>query len=74
MQYEPLLAHQMARQRVNDIVSEAEMDRLRCVVEGSNKARKSRLPLVSIFSNLMGLLVRPFADKSLRFKSAAGGK
>jgi hypothetical protein len=74
MQYEPLLAHQMAKQRVNDILGEAEQARLGCVAAGSKKARRSRLPLVSIFSNLVTLFARPFADKPLRYKSVAGGK
>ena len=74
MQYEPLLAHQMAKQRVNDILSEAEQTRLSCLAEGSKQARRSRLPLVSIFSNLVATFVRPFIDRPLRLKSAGGGK
>jgi hypothetical protein len=74
MQYEPLLAHQMAKQRVNDILIEAEQARLSCVAEGSKEARRSHLPLVSIFINLVAVFVRPFVDKPLRFKSAGGGK
>ena len=74
MQYEPLLAHQMAKQRVNDILSEAQQARLSCVAQGSKGAQGSRLPVVSMFSNLVAVLVRPVVDKPLRFKSAGGGK
>jgi hypothetical protein len=74
MQYEPLLAHQMAKQRVNDILSEAEQDRLRCSAKGFQKTQGSRLPLVSIFSNLVAIFLRLFVDKPLRLKSAGGGK
>ena len=74
MQYEPLLAHQMAKQRVNDVLSEAEQARLSSLAQGSKEARRLRLPVVSIFSNLVAMFVRPFVDKPLRFKSAGGGK
>jgi hypothetical protein len=74
MQYEPLLAHQMAKQRVNDILSEAEQARLSCVAKGSKGTRRLGLPLVSIFSYLVAMFARPFVDKPLRFKSAGGGK
>jgi hypothetical protein len=74
MQYEPLLAHQMAKQRVKDILSEAEQSRLGCLAKSSKEARRSRLPLASIFSNLVAMFMRPLVDKPLRFKSAGGGK
>jgi hypothetical protein len=74
MQYEPLLAHQMAKQRVNDILSEAEQARLSCLAQGSKEARRSRLSIVSSFSNLVVMFVQPFVDKPLRLKSAGGGK
>ena len=74
MQYEPLLAHQMAKQRVNDILSEAEQARLSCLAQGSEEAGRLRLPLVSISSNLVAMFVRPFVDRPFRFKSAGGSK
>jgi hypothetical protein len=64
----------MAKQRVNDILSEAEQARLRRAAENSQKIQGSRLPLISIFGNVVAIFVRPFVDKPLRFKSAGGGK
>jgi hypothetical protein len=62
MPYEPLLAHQMAKQRVEDILRQAEQDRLTCVADGSKEPRGRRLPAVSNFANLVALLIRPLAD------------
>lgn len=59
MLYEPLLAHQMAKERMKDILREAQQARLTTVAEGSRKSQGWRPLVASIFSSLLALFVRP---------------
>ena len=54
MLYEPMLAHQMAKARVEDILREAEQADLVRTAKGP-KPQTWRLPIASIFSNLLAL-------------------
>jgi hypothetical protein len=59
MLYNPLLAHQMAKERMQNILREAERDRLISAAESSTQAQERRLPKALIFGNLLALLARP---------------
>jgi len=65
MPYEPLLAHQMAKQRVEDILRQAEQDRLTYVAEGPKEPQGRKLPVVSIFADLVAPFIRPLVDKTI---------
>lgn len=59
MLYEPLLAHQMAKERMQDILLEAKQAQLTRIAEGSRRSARWRLPIASALSSLLALFVQP---------------
>jgi hypothetical protein len=58
MLYEPLLAHQIARERVKDTLREAKQIHLGRVVKGPKKSQTWRLPIASVFRSLLALFAQ----------------
>jgi len=59
MLYEPLLAHQMSKERAKDILREAKRAQLVRISEGPRKSQSWRLAIASAFSSLLALFARP---------------
>ena len=59
MLYNPLLAHQMAKERMKNILREAERDRLISAAKSPSQAQERRIPKALISGNLLALLARP---------------
>ena len=59
MLYEPLLAHQMSKERAKDILREAKRVQLVRISEGPRKSQSRRLSIASAFNSLLTLLARP---------------
>jgi hypothetical protein len=59
MLYNPLLAHQMAKERMQNILREAERDRLISAAKSPRQAQERLLPKTLISGNLLALLARP---------------
>ena len=58
MLYEPLLAHQMSKERVKDILCEAKRAQLVRISEGTRESPIRRLSIASAFSSLLALFAR----------------
>jgi hypothetical protein len=58
MLYEPLLAHQMAKERMHNILRGAKQAQLVRIAEGSRKSPTWRLPIASALSSLLALFVQ----------------
>jgi len=67
MLYEPLLAHQMAKEQVRDNLRKAGHTHLIQVAKDARKSRRWRLPSLPSFRGLLALVVRPWC-KPLRLK------
>jgi hypothetical protein len=59
MLYEPLLAHQMSKECVKDILREAKRARLVRISKGPRKSQSWWLAIASTFSSLLALFARP---------------
>jgi hypothetical protein len=58
MLYEPLLAHQMSKERMKDNLREAKRTQLVRVSEAPKKSQNWRLAIASVFSSLLALFTR----------------
>jgi hypothetical protein len=58
MLYEPLLAHNMAKERMKDFLREAKQAHLAREAEGPNVSQRWRLPIASVFSSLLAIFTR----------------
>lgn len=58
MLYEPLLAHQMAKERMTEILHDAKQAQLVRVAEGPGDSQERRLPIPSVFGDLLELFVQ----------------
>ena len=59
MLYEPLLAHQMAKERMHDILHGAKQAQLVRIAEGPQKSPTWRPLIASALSSLLALFVQP---------------